>query len=113
MLGPRRQASRLDAERLGGERGDVALKAVRSGITEPTTMPSRSAGRRPGTESKHALPASQMRSRYVALRTPKRVMPAPTRATSPHAVTLLSAAVPGARPSPYRRAAAPAARGRA
>jgi hypothetical protein len=37
--------------------------AVRSGMTEPTTMPSRSAGRTPGIESKHAFPASQMRSR--------------------------------------------------
>ena len=37
--------------------------AVRSGITEPTTRPSRSFGFTAGTESKHALPASQIRSR--------------------------------------------------
>src|ERR1051325_988824 len=55
--------------------------AVRSGITEPTTSPSTSRGRSPGTESKHALPASQMRSRYVAFRTPNFETPAPTSAT--------------------------------
>ena len=38
-------------------------KAVRSGITEPTTRPSTSFGFTPGIESKHTLPASQMRSR--------------------------------------------------
>ena len=38
-------------------------KAVRSGMTEPTTRPSTSAGMSPGTESKQALPASQIRSR--------------------------------------------------
>ena len=85
--------------------------AVRSGITEPTTMPSRSAGRRPGTESKHALPASQIRSRYVAFRTPKRVMPAPTRATR-RIPELLSAAASGARPH-LTAGRGPAARGRA
>ena len=37
--------------------------AVRSGMTEPTTRPSRSRGRTAGTESKQALPASQIRSR--------------------------------------------------
>src|SRR5712691_1788017 len=55
--------------------------AVRSGITLPTTMPSTSRGFTPGTESKQALPASQIRSRYVALRTPNFVTPAPTSAT--------------------------------
>ena len=38
-------------------------KAVRSGITEPTTSPSRSLGLTLGTESKHAFPASQIKSR--------------------------------------------------
>jgi hypothetical protein len=38
-------------------------KAVRSGMTEPTTSPSMSLGFSAGMESKHALPASQMRSR--------------------------------------------------
>jgi hypothetical protein len=37
--------------------------AVRSGITEPTTRPSTSFGFTAGIESKHALPASQIRSR--------------------------------------------------
>ena len=37
--------------------------AVRSGITVPTTRPSRSLGLSAGIESKHALPASQIRSR--------------------------------------------------
>ena len=37
--------------------------AVRSGITLPTTRPSRSRGLTAGSESKQALPASQMRSR--------------------------------------------------
>jgi hypothetical protein len=37
--------------------------AVRSGITEPTTSPSTSLGFTAGTASKHAFPASQMRSR--------------------------------------------------
>jgi hypothetical protein len=37
--------------------------AVRSGITVPTTSPSRSVGFTPGRESKHAFPASQTRSR--------------------------------------------------
>ena len=55
--------------------------AVRSGMTEPTTSPSRSRGFTPGTESKHALPASQIRSRYEALRTPNFDTPAPTSAT--------------------------------
>src|SRR5512134_426846 len=55
--------------------------AVRSGITEPTTSPSRSLGVTVGTESKQALPASQIRSRYDALRTPNLVTPAPTTAT--------------------------------
>src|SRR5215472_12117938 len=55
--------------------------AVRSGITDPTTRPSTSRGARPGTESKQALPASQIRSRYVALRTPNFETPAPTTAT--------------------------------
>src|SRR5918995_1470066 len=55
--------------------------AVRSGMTEPTTRPSRSFGLTAGTESKQALPASQMRSRYDALRTPNFETPAPTSAT--------------------------------
>src|SRR5437867_5645042 len=55
--------------------------AVRSGMTEPTTRPSTSFGLTPGTESKHALPASQIRSRYPALRTPNLETPAPTSAT--------------------------------
>src|SRR5262245_27358866 len=55
--------------------------AVRSGMTEPTTSPWRSAGARAGTESKQALPASQTRSRNVALRTPNFDTPAPTSAT--------------------------------
>src|SRR5438552_13870862 len=55
--------------------------AVRSGMTEPTTSPSRSRGFTPGIESKHAFPASQIRSRYEALRTPNFVTPAPTIAT--------------------------------
>ncbi len=37
--------------------------AVRSGMTEPTTRPSTSFGFTAGSESKHALPASQIRSR--------------------------------------------------
>ena len=37
--------------------------AVRSGITLPTTSPSRSLGLSAGVESKHAFPASQIRSR--------------------------------------------------
>ena len=77
--------------------------AVRSGMTEPTTIPSRSAGLRPGTESKQALPASQIRSRYVAFRTPKRVMPAPTRATFRMSV-LLPTAVAAGQSKPYPRA---------
>ena len=40
----------------------------------------RSFGFTPGTKSKHALPASQMRSRYVPLRTPNFDTPAPTSA---------------------------------
>src|SRR5918993_5898554 len=55
--------------------------AVRSGMTDPTTRPSTSFGVSPGTESKHALPASHTRSRYVALRTPNFDTPAPTSAT--------------------------------
>src|SRR5688572_13498638 len=55
--------------------------AVRSGMTVPTTRPSRCRGRSPGSESKQALPASQMRSRYDARRTPNFETPAPTRAT--------------------------------
>src|SRR5690242_17774164 len=50
-------------------------------MTEPTTSPSTSLGFTPGTESKHALPASQIRSRYDALRTPNFDTPAPTSAT--------------------------------
>ncbi len=38
-------------------------KAVRSGMTEPTTSPCTSLGFTAGMESKHALPASQIRSR--------------------------------------------------
>jgi hypothetical protein len=75
--------------------------AVRSGITDPTTSPSRSFGFTAGTESKQALPASQMRSRYEALRTPNLVTPAPTSATR------FMAALPGAA---ARRARGPAPR---
>src|SRR3990167_5147976 len=79
-------------------------KAVRSGITEPTTRPSRSLGLTPGMESKHALPASQTRSRYVAFRTPNFDTPAPTSATF-----RISASDPSPRPprpsDPHARAA--------
>src|SRR5919201_10723 len=68
--------------------------AVRSGITEPTTSPSTSAGLRAGTESKQALPASQIRSRYVAFRTPNFDTPAPTSATFLMAALLASRAPP-------------------
>src|SRR5438093_3164161 len=70
-------------------------KLVRSGMTEPTTRPSRSAGRTPGTESKQAFPASHTRSRYVAFRPPTRAIPAPTSAT--RRITLPSPSRPGLR----------------
>src|SRR5919109_950696 len=75
--------------------------AVRSGITEPTTRPSRSRGFTAGTESKHALPASQMRSRYVAFRTPNFDTPAPTSATFLMAALLQSSS--RAPPHQHRR----------
>src|SRR5437867_5619703 len=74
-------------------------KAVRSGITEPTTRPSTSFGLTLGTESKHALPASQIRSRYPALRTPNFETPAPTRATF-----LMASLLGGVAPPPCARA---------
>src|SRR3990172_5482543 len=56
-------------------------KAVRSGITLPTTIPWRSLGFTAGTESKQAFPASQIRSRKLAFLTPNLPTPAPPPAT--------------------------------
>src|SRR3970040_782922 len=56
-------------------------KAVRSGITLPTTIPWRSLGFTAGTESKQAFPASRIRSRKLAFLTPHSLTPPPTSAT--------------------------------
>src|SRR5262249_25834000 len=89
--------------RASATRGAMWLwKTVRSGMTEPTTRPSRSAGRTDGRESKQAFPASQTRSRKVAFLTPNRAIPAPTSATP--RIDVPSSRMPS---FPRRRAAGP------